>query len=164
MVIKFGYKRGFETNRIIDVSALYEELGDLFCKSLAGFHALTGCDFNPALFRKGKQRPLQLLTKSEQFQKAFDEIGSENCDIVNVFSILEKFICNLYNFKSLDSVNSARFALFLKTYKCNNLDEPFEKKKIQNFDASSLPPCHEEFKQHLFRTMYIACYNMEKCI
>lgn len=75
---------------------------------------------------------------------------------MNVFPILEKFICNLYNFKPLDSVNSARFALFLKTYKCNNLDEPFEEKKIQNFDASSLSPCHEEFKQHLFRTMYIA--------
>ena len=51
--------------RIIDRSALYAELGDLFCRSLAGFHALTGCDFNTEFFRKVKQRPLQLLGKCD---------------------------------------------------------------------------------------------------
>lgn len=142
--------------RIIDVSALYEKLGDLFCKSLAGFHALTGCDFNPSLFRKGKTRPLKILRNNEDFQKAFDEIGYENCDTDSIFPVVEKFICNLYNFKSIDSVNSARFALFLKTYNVNNLDEPFQKKKLYNFDASSLPPCHSEMLQHLLRSMYIA--------
>lgn len=89
----------WKKQRVIDVSALYEELGDLFCKSLAGFHALTGCDSNPALFRKGKQRPLKLLRNSEQFQKAFGEIGCENCDRANVFPVVEKFICNLYSLK-----------------------------------------------------------------
>ena len=135
---------------------MYAELGDLFCRSLVGFHALTGCDFNPAFFRKGKQRPLKLLRKCEQFEAAFDEIGSLTCNVDVVFPIVEKFICNLYSLKNLNSVNRARFALFLKTYKFKNLNEPFEKKKIKNFDASSIPPCYAELKQHLLRSIYIA--------
>ncbi|XP_015185868.1 PREDICTED: uncharacterized protein LOC107071404 [Polistes dominula] len=56
----------------------------------------------------------------------------------------------------MNSVNSARFALFLKTYKLKDLDEPFQKKKLQNFDASTLPPSQTELTQHLLRTKYIA--------
>ncbi|XP_054725586.1 uncharacterized protein LOC129235656 [Anastrepha obliqua] len=142
--------------RIIDVSTLHEKLGEIMCQSLPGFHALTGCDFNPALFRKGKQRPLQILKKNEDLQKAFGQIGHEDCDETAVFPILEKFICNLYNFPLLSSVNDARFALFLKTYKVNDLEEPFQKKKLQNFDSSTLPPSQAELTQHLLRTKYIA--------
>ncbi|CAG9765619.1 unnamed protein product [Ceutorhynchus assimilis] len=40
--------------QIIDVSALHEKLGEIMCQSLPGFHALTGCDFNPALFQEKK--------------------------------------------------------------------------------------------------------------
>lgn len=47
-----------DKQRIIDVSALHEEHGGLFCTSLAGFNALTECEYNPALFRKGKTGPL----------------------------------------------------------------------------------------------------------
>lgn len=38
----------------INVTKIYEELGELLTKSLVGFHAFTACDFNPAFFNKGK--------------------------------------------------------------------------------------------------------------
>ena len=101
--------------------AFYLVLDDLFFRSLAGFHAFTGCDFKPAFFRKRKQRPLQLLRKCDQFQEAFEEINLLTCNVDDVFLIVEKFICNLYSLKNLDSVNSARFELFLKTYVFKNL-------------------------------------------
>lgn len=41
--------------RFINISNLYETLGPRLCSSLPGFHALTGCDFNPAFYRKGKK-------------------------------------------------------------------------------------------------------------
>ncbi|CAG9771639.1 unnamed protein product [Ceutorhynchus assimilis] len=108
--------------RIIDVSALHEKLGEIMCQSLPGFHALTGCDFNPiALFRKGKQRPLQILKKNADLQKALDQIGHEDCD--------------------------ETASRFLKSS---------SKKKIQNFDSSTLPPSQAELTQHLLRTKYIA--------
>lgn len=142
--------------RIIDLSALYDRHGELFCKSLSGFHAFTGCDFNPAFFRKGKQRPLKLLLLSEQFQSAFAELSNEDCDRLTVFRNIEKFVCSLYTMKSLDSVDNARFALFFLNYKVNNVNEPFQKKNLQNFDASSIPPCAAELRPQLLRSMYIA--------
>lgn len=42
--------------RFINISNLYETLGPRLCSSLPGFHALTGCDFNPAFYRKGKKK------------------------------------------------------------------------------------------------------------
>ena len=41
--------------RYVDVSKLYSHLGPDLWKSLPGFHALTGYDFNPSFFRKGKK-------------------------------------------------------------------------------------------------------------
>lgn len=75
-------------------------------------YALTGCDFNPALFRKGKQHSLQILKKNQEFQQTFCEMGSEECDEIGVFP--EKLICSLYGYQSMNSVNSTRFALFFK--------------------------------------------------
>lgn len=39
--------------RVINVTQLYEQLGELICAALQAFHACTGCDYNPAFFRKG---------------------------------------------------------------------------------------------------------------
>ena len=41
--------------RFIDVTQIYEQLAESLAKSLIGFHAFTGCDFNPAFFNKGKK-------------------------------------------------------------------------------------------------------------
>ena len=52
--------------RYVDVTKLYSHLGPDLCKSLPGFHALTGCDCNP-FFRKGKKKPLMMLRKSKEY-------------------------------------------------------------------------------------------------
>uniref|UniRef100_A0A2H1VK22 SFRICE_026934 n=1 Tax=Spodoptera frugiperda TaxID=7108 RepID=A0A2H1VK22_SPOFR len=51
--------------RYIDLTKFYEYLGPSLCRSLPGFHTLTGCgsDYNPAFFKKGKQRPFNILKK-----------------------------------------------------------------------------------------------------
>ena len=36
-----------------------------------------------------------------------------------------------------------------------DVDEPFLKKSLKNVDASSLPPCEVELKQHILRAHYI---------
>ncbi|KAG6463396.1 hypothetical protein O3G_MSEX013849 [Manduca sexta] len=60
----------------INISELYEKWGPSICQSLPGFHALTGCDFNPSFLRRGKKRPFKILQKSYQYQKAFAALGS----------------------------------------------------------------------------------------
>lgn len=43
--------------RFIDITKLYEQECELLTKSSIGFHAFTGCDFNPAFFNNGKKDP-----------------------------------------------------------------------------------------------------------
>ncbi|GBP30951.1 hypothetical protein EVAR_28594_1 [Eumeta japonica] len=38
--------------RYINLTKVYEHLGPSLSRSLPGFHALTGCDFNPAFFKR----------------------------------------------------------------------------------------------------------------
>ncbi|KAL4703623.1 hypothetical protein ACJJTC_007650 [Scirpophaga incertulas] len=102
----------------INISELYTKLGPSICQSLPGFHALTGCDFNPS-FRKEevKKKPFQILQKSSVYQKAFKELG--NAEIVQkkekIFPILEKFVCQMYGLKS-SKLNNSRYEKFLATY------------------------------------------------
>jgi len=42
--------------RYIYISKLYEDFGTDFCTALPALHAMTGCDFNPAFFKKGKKK------------------------------------------------------------------------------------------------------------
>lgn len=87
--------------RYIDVTKLYECLGKSLCNSLPGLHAFTGCDYNPAFFRKGKKRPLSILQSSKKYQKAFLNLGNlAECDSEEVMKILEEFVCQLYNMKN----------------------------------------------------------------
>ena len=56
------------TNRhFVDINNIYKKLGVDIRKALAGFHALTGYDYNPSFFRKGKKTPFKILTKLEEY-------------------------------------------------------------------------------------------------
>src|SRR5699024_301937 len=103
--IKFNLKIWMEVGvgnnrRVINVSKLYERLGESLCASLPGFHALTGCDYNPAFYRKGKKRPFNLLKTSKKFQKALINLSRlKDSNFNNVVESIEEFICRLYTLK-----------------------------------------------------------------
>ncbi|KAK0073824.1 hypothetical protein PV326_013032 [Microctonus aethiopoides] len=59
---------------VLDITKIYERLGELTCKSILGFHASTGCDHNPAFFNKGNKRPFSIL-KKKHYQEAFAALG-----------------------------------------------------------------------------------------
>lgn len=142
--------------RYIDVSALFEKLGLLTSQALPALHALTGCDFNPAFYRRGKKKPLDIMMGSETFIKAFANLGSEMYTIEESFLTMESFICHLYGLKKIADVNRARIEIFNKTYKVSDTTQPFSL-NVRNYDACNLPPCQSELRQHLLRTKYIAC-------
>lgn len=141
--------------RYLDITLLYTTVGKSVSKALPAFHAFTGCDYSPAFYRKGKNNPLKILEKSDEFQDAFGMLGTVTTeDALNIFPTIEKFVCNLYGVKNLTDINEVRLAMFTKNYKSNNINEKFEK-KFRNYDASSLPPCQSELKQQFLRTQYI---------
>lgn len=142
--------------RFINVTELYKSLGKNICKALPGFHAFTGCDYNPAFFRKGKKHPLSILYNSDNYQKAFADLGDlENNDSTNVFETLEEFTCRIYSMNKMNTVNESRYAMFTKAYSCKDTNKVL-KICAKNFDASTLPPCQSELKQQLLRASYIA--------
>lgn len=97
-------------------------------KRFPGFHAITGCDYNPALFREGKLRPYKLLKKLEESQKAFikfsESVLTEDSDErKNVFYSIQKYIYTVYNARNVFDVDSARVEMFIDSYKVSDIKE-----------------------------------------
>lgn len=131
--------------RFIDITKIYDELGELLASSLSGFLAFTGSDFNLAFFSKGKKRPFGLLKKSVEFQKAFASLGDVDLNEESLFDIIQKFICQMYGAKKSVDVDDGRFQLFVGSYKANDVNENFTK-KIRSFDDLLVKPsCGNSF-------------------
>ena len=118
------------SRHIIDINALHKLLGLDLCKALPGFHVFTGCDYNPAFFRKGKQRPFKILRDKNEFQKAFGSLGNTSIDIHDTFAKIESFVCCMYGYESTTKIDNVRFQMFLRNYKIKKTDEAFLKKKF----------------------------------
>lgn len=150
-----------DLKRYIDITKSYEHLGSSLCRSLPGFHAFTGCDYNPAFFKRGKQRPFNILKKSEEYQRAFLQFGevqlfTDDDKKLKVFNVMQKFICDIYNVSGILDVDAARLQLFINTYSVSDVSEEFNRRSVRNFDSCNLPPCKSELLQQFYRANYIA--------
>ncbi|KAK5644018.1 hypothetical protein RI129_007863 [Pyrocoelia pectoralis] len=119
----------------INVTQLHKSLGKNLILALPAFHALTGCDFNPAFFRKGKRRPFSIMKNSEDFTECFIQLSKPS----------EKREDFLAKFKTL----------FQKTNKFLDNDDTFRLPK-KGIDGSALPTCKSELYEHFLRSCYIA--------
>lgn len=143
--LKVWIKAGTGNNQTnIDVNKLYEHHGEKICNALPAFHALTGCDYNPALYNKGKKHPFKILKESEEFLEACDQMSDLNtCTVDEVFKTMEKFVCHIYSNKRNDDVDKLRSLLFHKTYQVND-DSTLLKLQKKHLEGSSLPPCKNQ--------------------
>nr|CAH7764796.1 unnamed protein product [Callosobruchus chinensis] len=155
--VKVSMEVGVSNNqRFINISKLYETLGPKLSATLPAFHALTGCDYNPAFFKKGKSRPYKILRNSEVYTDSFMKLSNvPDEELQSTFDHIEEYVCRMYGFKKIDTANEARVAIFLKTYNILRNDDIFRLSK-NNIDGSALPPCKIELHQHLLLTTYIA--------
>ena len=158
--IKIWLQFGVGNNtRYIDVNSIYESLGASICDALPGFHAFTGCDFNPSFYRRGKRGPFNLLFSNKKYQEAFASIH----DVSNIecnSEIIEDFLCKMYATKKnglhkISNVNDARVQIFMNNYATISDEEVFKKKVITTFEACTIPPCKSELLQQIKRTVFI---------
>ncbi|KAL4718510.1 hypothetical protein ACJJTC_002713 [Scirpophaga incertulas] len=141
--------------KFINVTKLSQTLGLDLCSALPAFHAMTGCDFNSAFYRKGKRKPFQILRKSPTYIKALCDISNlPNCNLDQLFATLEEYVCRLYAFTRVNDINVARVMTFTKSYGNNDDCNPLNLQK--RIDGSLFPPCKAELQQHFLRTAYIA--------
>ncbi|GFW53896.1 uncharacterized protein TNCV_2446891 [Trichonephila clavipes] len=129
--------------RYVDLTKVHAELGQLICQSLPGYHAF---------FRKGKLKPQKTLKKISEYREDFKNFSKseliENTDEQqNVFSIIQRFICNVYNAGNVIDVDATRLQMFIDFYTISDVNEAFDRKKLRNFDASNLLPYKSELLQ-----------------
>lgn len=71
-----------------------------------------------------------------------------------MYDRFQKFICDMYNVRLIIDVDATRLQIFIETYSISVVNEPFNLKKVQSFDASRLPPCKSELLQQFLRANY----------
>ena len=63
------------TVRYVSVNQIYSSLGQLLSSVLPAFHALFGCDYTAAFYRKSKVRSFKCLENSQEAQCAFSNLA-----------------------------------------------------------------------------------------
>ena len=63
--------------KYLDVSRIVEGIRASTCKSLPGFHALTGCDAVSAFQGRGKVLVFRIMAQDQLFQEVFQGLGRE---------------------------------------------------------------------------------------
>ena len=137
----------------INVNEIYQSLGYRLCRALPGYHAFTRCDFTASFSRKGKVNPLKKLRKNAMTIKVFSELGEKETVDKKQIRDIEKFVCEMYGRKQIDSVNDARLEIFLKKYKPNTKGAVIS--CVKKMESSSLLPCSRVIKEKIKRTTYI---------
>ena len=143
------------TLRYVNVTKMYKKLGDELSKSIPAFHALTGCDFNPAFSRRGKKGPFSVLQKKPEYQRALSTLGSSETISDETFASIEKFTCDIYPKNKSTSINEARRIIFERAYKPTK-NKPFG--GLKGIDGSNLPPCQSVLLQQIRRANFI-CFS-----
>ena len=94
------------------------------------------------------------MCSEQKYIAPFANLGSHEPVTESQVKDLEPFVCAMYGFKKLESVNNCRFQIFKKNFKPKNESEPME--KIKGINACMLPPCFRTLKQTVSRANYIA--------
>ena len=128
--------------RYIAIHKIFPRLGKNVCKSLPGFHAVTGCDSTSSFAGIGKKKAFKILLENNAYQEALGELGDKVEISNNTLVTCEQFVCNLYtNVKKAGcKVDDIRYWLFCQKQKRNE----------------GLPPTSDSLYQHLKRANFQA--------
>lgn len=107
----------------------------LVLDNIIAFHSLTGCDTTSQFAGKGKRTTWKVFIKVPELLTGIGESIPLNND---THMQAEKFVCHLYGYGELDSVNDVRLKMFLKG----------------KYSLDSLPPTGDSLFFHLQRANY----------
>ena len=110
---KFSMKRllmHWSTNTWLDITKVYENIGELKAKALNGFHCLKGCDTVENFTGRSKGTWTRAFLKCEE-----DILNAFTVNITtNVFSSLEKFVCKIYSNSQMTTPKEKRWKLYVQ--------------------------------------------------
>ena len=134
----------------VDISKLFKELD--YVKALPGIYLYTGIDYLPALYRKGKVRPLLLMTTKQKFVDAFVALGKLDLS-ENIIADIEEFTCHMYGYPNNKCINDVLKAEFDKKWKPKPGKNPLHCIKS---DLTTLLPCSKVLLKQIKRALYVA--------
>lgn len=107
----------------------------LFC------HAFTGCDSTSAIYKQGKKRACNLITKKNALKSFISIFNDAQATPDEIASAGEIFFCHLYGKETVE-LNSLRYEKFSQLITKNKLD------------LASLPPSKSAARTHSLRAYY----------
>lgn len=113
----------------INVRKIFNLLTSALINALPGWYAFTGCYYEPSFYRKGRKSCIKVLKQTEEFQKAFSQLGLSLTVTEESNQIIEQYTCQLYGSKCCD-INEARVSIFENTYGTKVIDFNKKGKKI----------------------------------
>ena len=135
--------------RLLNITALAEELTQKYCSALLSLHAFSGCNTTSAFKGKGKVKPLKTMLEKPKFVDTFAELG-ETWEVTDKrLNEVEDFTCAIYRRQRFHKVDNLRYHLLKEICK----DEISAK---LNIDLAAFPPFHKSLKQPAFRANYQA--------
>lgn len=117
------------TLRYVSANQIYFSTGELISSALPAFHKLFGCNYTPALSRKGKVRLLKILERSHKARCAFSNLPQDIVRIDEEVTDIEKFICALDGKKKLCEKYKDKMIINLSIV------------KFKSFNGSCMPSC-----------------------
>ena len=112
-----------------DVTSLYNHLGDIFCRILPAFHALTGSDYTYPFFGHSKYG---IFKKMLQVPFSAELLSSLTTSSINVNEIIDFVLHIVYNRKQAENMpGESRYAMLFKIGR-NSKRKRFTDKKDPN--------------------------------
>ena len=124
------------TRRYVHIPNLSQHLGPITCNALPGFHALTGSDDTSSFLRKRKVNRLKLAEKCPLHLEGLGNIA-ESKHLSDCDHLIESYVCAMYEQHKAESVNEARYNIFMQKYKPVSTFSALA--KIQGIDAGVMP-------------------------
>ena len=136
---------GRGTNRRIhDINST--KLSPISCKAVLGLQSFTGNDYVSSFFRKGKTICWTKMLKQDRFINLFANLGNRISLDEDTLKEIELYVCALYGYRRLCSVNDVRKKIFWKYYEGKN----------RIVELCFLPPCQINLRYHSQRSNYVA--------
>ena len=134
----------------IDVKGTADKLN--FIQALPGIYTFTGYNYTPALFRKGKKHPTEIMLKSVPFINTFNKMGEEDLSDKDIDEI-ESSTCSMFGYSKLTSINEARYLHFKSKCKPKEAAKPLD--CLKNVDPYLFPSCKQVLMQQIKRSWFI---------
>ena len=135
-----------DKRQMLDITEMAKDLGKRYCESLLGLYVFTGEDANCAFKGKGKVNPLKKLLKKPRFHDSFCRLGEKWEVETSLVDDLEEFVCFMYGYPRLKSVNEVRAVMLKK------MVGKSEKITVSSkVDLSKFPPWKNSLLPHIKR-------------